>query len=113
MRFLFLIAAIGFILVALIPMVLAATFAAFSLFGALLPWLAAGLFFWVLLGGGGGRRRNRLPRDNWRQRPVWSSAPSYGTRPAPTPIRPRPEANGRRELPIDVQVKAEQIRQKV
>ena len=62
---------------------------------------------WLLFRDGGHRRRN------W-ERPAWQPGPRPAEPVRPTAPTPRPGARGRRpELPIDLQVKVEQIRRKV
>lgn len=117
MRFLFFLVAIGLVLLIAIPAMIALAFTAVSVFGAMLPWLAVGLFAWFLIGTGRERRRDRWSRNdwssqrNWNQR-TWNPSAPRPTPPAPrAPVQPRPAAKA--ELPIEVEVKVEQIRRKV
>lgn len=75
-----------------------------------MPWLLILVGVWLLVRAHRGADHGRHADTVARPRPV--------PRPAPTPPvrqqrpRPRPDAPPRRELPIDVQVKVEQIRRK-
>lgn len=87
--------------------------------GFALPWLLVGFVVWNLLSGGRGRRRHPVPHG-----PCRHAAPPPGARqPYPAQRRPasqarerqqpQPQPGARPALPIDVQVKVEQIRRKV
>ena len=80
----------------------------FWLLGSMWPWLLIGLGAWMFWHEDGRHRRQRSPRRGWVA--------------GPTPLRadpnPKPRAADKRplrkgELPIDLQVKVEQIRRKV
>ena len=105
MRFLML---LGFTFVAFVfltPM----WFGMMHVFGWVMPWLLIGVCFWgVKSMFGGGRRRYRYRRD-WARESYGPPPPPYRPRPAqPTPIRPVED-----RVPLDVEMKAAQIRRKV
>ena len=84
-----------------------------ALFGAAAPWILFGLVMWAIIGGGGHRRRTRgwvaeypYPAPRWPT----ASAPRSPARPSHAAPRPAPAAA---ELPIDVQIKVDQIKRKV
>lgn len=79
-----------------------------------MPWLFVGLMIWVAFAiSGGSRRRQR----RWVQRyNRWAPPARMPTPSKPEPRlqpEPQPQPQSRPELPIDVQVKIEQIRRKV
>jgi hypothetical protein len=89
--------------------------AVMSVVSMAMPWLFFGVLAWVVI-----RSADRPPRRRWN-RLEWRPAPAQawtGTRPSPprlaAPARLLPVAppSARLELPIDVQVKVEQIRRK-
>jgi hypothetical protein len=99
-------AVLAVLFVLAIPILLALISAA----GVVMPWLFFGLVVWVVAGGGRGPRRQRWVHHGWQTQPIPAPRPHYPSVPRPpsqpvTPPRP--------ELPIDVQVKVEQIRRKV
>ena len=83
-------------------------------------WILWILFFWGMsaLFWGGGRRRRRYRRrrrfEEWlaEQPPAPASAPAPA-QPAPAPPRPLPEPDPISRLPLDVQLRVQQIRNKV
>ena len=81
----------------------------------LLPWMLIGLLVWSVYMLCQGPRPRRWNRVAWQTRPMPPPRRSYPSpiAPAPTPPTPRPQPPARAELPIDVQVKVEQIRRKV
>lgn len=75
-----------------------------------LPWLVVALIVWIAFALAAEPRRARWGRSAYppaspARRPTPSSS-------APVPVRPPPATPSRPELPIDVQVKIEQIRRK-
>jgi hypothetical protein len=109
-------------LVILLVIVLSLTSLAAALIGALgahWPWLLIALGVWMFWRGDGRYRRRRRDQYSWSPRKVPPSGGRKGpavadqqpqSRPTtPTPIKPQRTP----ELPIDVQVKVEQIRRKV
>jgi hypothetical protein len=74
-----------------------------------IPWLFVGLILWAVFGAIRGPKRQRISRHYWP--PV---AERTGVSPVPTQpkIAAKPSVAGP-ELPIDLQVKVEQIRRKV
>jgi hypothetical protein len=82
----------------------------FWLVGSTWPWLLIGLGAWMFWHQDGRHRRQRPPRRGWAERPT-----PLRDAAAPGPISRTPEARPRQkpELPIDLQVKVEQIRRKV
>lgn len=100
--------AIALVLVMIVLSVIVAGFAV----AQTMPWLLILVGVWMLF------KSNRRSRQaQWRPvvvppRPVMAQ-PRAATRPIQQqPPRPRPVARSKRELPIDVQVKVEQIRRK-
>jgi hypothetical protein len=92
-----------FVVVVLVASVLGVVFGTLHLW----PLLLVGLGVWLLFRGGGHHRQD------WR-RPAWQPHPPAGeTPPAQAPRPPRSRSPRRPELPIDLQVKVEQIRRKV
>ncbi|MGH2459134.1 MAG: hypothetical protein ACRDIY_09735 [Chloroflexota bacterium] len=81
----------------------------------MVPWLMIGLLIWSLYMLGRGPRRRRWDRMTWQSRPMPPPRRVYPVpvTPPPSPPPPRPQPPARPELPIDVQVKVEQIRRKV
>jgi hypothetical protein len=92
--------------------------------GANWPWLLIGLGAWMLWHGDGRHRHRRRERDAWTSSASTERAPAFDQRRGhdrpdrqprhakssePTPIKPLRKT----ELPIDLQVKVEQIRRKV
>ncbi len=74
-----------------------------------MPWLIVGLVIWAVFALSGRPRHRRWMRYSYPRVP-----PPVPTSPRPRPEpRPRPDPPQRPELPIDVQVKVEQIRRKV
>ncbi len=102
---------LGFVLFLLV--LVSVGVAVFSLAGFAMPWLIIGLVFWAILSGGRRSHRRGWRGGCGRTDPVpISRAPNVRQRverPRP-PARPAPTGN---ELPIDVQIKVEQIRRKV
>ena len=88
-----------------------------SALGVVAPWLLFGFLIWAVFSMSHGPRRQQWTRHSWQNQP-WSG---YRTpRPTQARVQPReppvpaqPAAQPRPELPIDVQVKVEQIRRKV
>ncbi len=99
-------------ILALLILVAIPLFVAFvSVAGVLTPWLVFGLLLWAVFAAGRPPRRERWGRPRWQPRPVAPARPTprgpgHPTPPPATRLAPRPE------LPIDVQVKIEQIRRK-
>jgi hypothetical protein len=87
----------------------------FALLGAAWPWLLIGLGLWLFWHEDG--RHNRARHRRWAA--DRSGANPTGTIPTPRPAeqrparQPRPRELRQAELPIDIQVKVEQIRRKV
>ena len=92
-----------------------------SALGVVMPWFLLGLVAWAVFALARGPRRS-WPRHSWQPQP-WSGhrggsyrSPAWA-QPRPQPpvpqAPPAPPAPTRAELPIDVQVKVEQIRRKV
>lgn len=87
--------------------------------GFALPWLLVGVAVWAILSGGPGRRRRTaphgpraytaLPAGARQSHPAQRRPASHTRERQPQPPRP----GARPALPIDVQVKVEQIRRKV
>jgi len=110
-------------LVIAVPIVIAVWLAVMSaiisVLGFAVPWLFIGLVGWIFLSLGRRPERRRWSRVDWQSRAAPARVPQTSrplprpepARPAPPPPTPRPAA--RTELPIDVQVKVEQIRRKV
>jgi hypothetical protein len=90
---------------------------AFSLIAYALPVLLILASVWLVakaFGGPRGRHHGRRGGHADRHRPYRPSAPHAPPRPAQHgPVQYEPAPTARREIPIDVQVKAEQIRHKV
>jgi hypothetical protein len=93
-----------FVIVALVVSVVPVGVAVLALLGRALPWVVFGLLMWAMFGRG---HRYYGPRRYRRWEDGWSSAPR--PEPAPPPAAEPP----RGELPIDIQVKVEQIKRKV
>lgn len=116
MRLIWLSLVIFTLLMLAVPIWAALMFAA----GVVMPWLLAGLLVWtgyVVLRGPRHRRWNRVewqPGPAPLRRSTFASQvrPVPSPRPMPPPA-PAPPAPARQELPIDVQVRVEQIRRKV
>lgn len=95
--------------------------ATLALASAVLPWVAFGLLAWVAYSILTGAPERHELRHEWHGRaaPPFRRAHPLPQRPAPRPDppprppAPRPAPPARPELPIDVQVKVEQIRRKV
>ncbi|MBV9121515.1 MAG: hypothetical protein JOZ39_12470, partial [Chloroflexi bacterium] len=108
MRFLLTIALIGAIFFWVVP----SFFAFMGLFGGFMPWLLIGLVFWASSAAFGGRRRHRRNYDRryerWERR-AWEQRQAP---PSQAASRQETEADNRR-LPLDVELKAAQIRRKV
>ena len=106
--------AIGFLVVAIVPLMLALMAAV----GFLLPWLFVGFVFWAVVGPHRRSKRRRLSR--WQSptetfpsaRSAWQVQP-FVPRSAPSVKLTQPDQPAQPELPIDVQVKVDQIRRKV
>ena len=117
----FILLAIALALLVLIPLAiaLASLMLVLGVVGAVvaavdaLPWLLILAGIWLLVKAKRGRDHDRRAGAAARPRPqpVPRPAPSRPVRQQAAP-RPRPEPVPRRELPIDVQVKVEQIRRK-
>ena len=105
------IAAVLFVIVA-VPVWLAVM----SLVSMAMPWLFFGLLAWVMIRSAGRPPRRHWNRLEWRQAPaqVWTGArPSPARLAAPARLLPVAPPSARpAALPIDVQVKVEQIRRK-
>jgi hypothetical protein len=101
------IVAIGIAVVIGIP----ATLAVMSMVGVVMPWFMIGFIVWAAFAAGRGPRRQRSMRYQWG-RNYWQSQPWPSSSRAryAAPAQPRPTVP---ELPIDVQMKAEQIKHKV
>jgi hypothetical protein len=101
----------GYVLLLLIGILVAlaipAWIAIFALVGIVMPWFVLGLIVWVGLSAVRGSRRRRWTRTYWPPRPAPSSQGWAPVQPTPEPV-----PNARPELPVDVQVKVEQIRRK-
>lgn len=81
------------------------------LVGSMWPWLLIGLGAWMFWHEDGRHRRQRSARRGWTAGPTpLRDAPRPSSR-SPEKASARPPRNG--ELPIDLQVKVEQIRRKV
>jgi|SRR5579884_3258346 len=84
----------------------------FLLWRLVMPWLIVALVVWAVFAISGGSRRRRWDRHYYPSPP-----PSRAPAPSQTWSRPQPRLQppdpARTELPIDVQVKVEQIRRKV
>jgi hypothetical protein len=106
------------VLPALVAVTAMTTFAAFWVLRSMLPWLLVGLGIWLVVGRG-----HRSRRDRWHHRNRWysdqngwgSSPEQEWTRPAPPapPAEPEKASPLVASLPIDVEVKVEQIQHKV
>src|SRR5580765_2103490 len=89
--------------------------------GATWPWLLIGLGMWLFWHGDGRHHRVRHRRLAWetgsrhRSGTAGEQSPPVQSRPVEKPAarRKTPAAPRQPELPIDVQVKVEQIRRKV
>ncbi len=80
-----------------------------SAMGFAMPWLLLGVIFWAVFSGG---RRSR--RHGWRMGCGRSEPIPISQARTARQTRPRPEMPAApNELPIDVQIKVEQIRRKV
>jgi hypothetical protein len=88
----------------------------FALWHFLMPWLVVGLVIWAAFAITGGRHQRRSPQHYYQPASLARRPDSIHTSPRPQP-RPQPQPalppRPRAELPIDVQVKTEQIRRKV
>src|SRR5437588_11737154 len=88
----------------------------FWAFGGAWPWLLIGLGAWMFWHEDsryrGSRSANRGSRQRGRTRPS-KTTPGIRLVPAEVPQSPIPAPRSPKELPIDVQVKVEQIRRKV
>ena len=105
-----------------ILVVLVLAFAVASLFAGLFwmvgsawPWLLIGLGAWMFWHEDGRHYRRRAQRNAWWSRPQPAVGPAQRpSRPAPVAQKqPAPKPERQTELPIDLQVKVEQIRRKV
>jgi hypothetical protein len=77
------------------------------------PWLLFGLGFWLLVSLGGGPRHRRARYGYRGPVPVGPARPQPRPQPQPrSQPQPQPQPRRRPDLPIDVQVKVEQIRRK-
>ncbi len=103
------VALIGLLMLMIIPIWIAVFFVVWRF---LMPWLVVGLVVWAVFALSGHPRHKR-----WARYPYPTVPPPRPPEPCPVPPRPasRPSVNAqpRPELPIDVQVKVEQIRRKV
>lgn len=100
---------LGFLLV-VVPLWLAIVAAA----GVAMPWLLFAFAAWAIFAAGRGPRRHRLLQGCCAAAPGVDSRTDLQWRGRPLPrARPRPPGGPPVELPIDVQVKVEQIRRKV
>src|SRR5437016_8925199 len=84
-----------------------------SALGVVAPWLLFGLLIWAVFSMSRGPRRQQRTRHSWQTQP-WSGyrtpRPTQArAQPRPPPAPAQPAAQPRPELPIDVQVKVEQI----
>jgi hypothetical protein len=103
---------IPIVVIALILMLSTIFAGLFWVLGASWPWLLIGLGMWLFWRDDGRHRRAH------RQRLAWDSGPAPGRREQrlkqqPVEKRAQPKPAPQSELPIDVQVKVEQIRRKV
>ena len=83
----------------------------FWLIGSAWPWLLIGLGAWLFWHEDGRHRRHRSDRRPWAPTPE----PIRGPKPVARPVKSARAARSlrRAELPIDLQVKVEQIQRKV
>lgn len=107
---------------ALVAVVAVTAFAAFAVLRFTLPWLLVGLGVWLLVGRGhrsGRDRRSRRNRWYWDQNGWHAWGPTPPSTSWTRPADPAPPADAEKpttlptSLPIDVEVKVEQIRHKV
>jgi len=123
MRLIFFGLAILTMLVIAVPIVIAVWLAVMSAIisalGFAFPWLFFGLVGWAFLSRGRRSGRRRWSGIDWQSRSAPARVPQPSRPwPRPEPARPTqtvptPRPAARPELPIDVQVKVEQIRSKV
>ena len=86
------------------------TFASLAVLGAAAPWLLFGLIMWAILGGGHRHRRRWAVDYPYPAPHRWpNTPPSQPARPSPARAAPPPPPA---ELPIDVQIKVDQIKRK-
>ena len=102
----FFLVVVGIFVLASIP-VWAALVAAF---GLVMPWLFVGLVLWWLVGSNRRSKRQRFGRRQWQPQPVTPFRAHPVTLNPPETAR---TSTSNSELPIDLQVKVEQIRRKV
>ncbi|MDE3074792.1 MAG: hypothetical protein KGJ86_05135 [Chloroflexota bacterium] len=107
--------------VVLLLVAIPAWMALVSVAGVVMPWFVFGFLMWGIFVVARGPRRGRLSRGRY----YWEPLPPQAFRSRSAPPRPRPELRPappsravpkqapHAELPIDVQVKVEQIRRKV
>ena len=113
MRFIFVLLALMFLMVVAIPAAIFIVVATIAVAKTLLPWLLITFGIWLLVRGG------RSPSRQRSSRPHWQSHHSQGRRASPPdPARshqpPAQVLSARSsDLPIEVEVKVEQIRRKV
>lgn len=114
MRFIFVLMALMFVLVMVVPLMIAATIAIISRLPDFLPWLLIGLGLWLILRGRRASRRHNTARAEWQERRARGRAPRPPTEMV-TSHQPEPVVQSVQVsvLPIDVEVKVEQIRRKV
>jgi hypothetical protein len=115
-RFIFVMLALMFLAVMAIPVIIVATIAIISRVPDMLPWLLIGLGLWLILRGRRSSRRHNAARVEWQSRRarVRPSQPLENAEPAPA-RQPMPVVQPAQMsvLPIDVEVKVEQIQRKV
>ncbi len=96
------------VIAVLVALAVPAWIAILAMAGFVLPWFVLGLIVWAFFSAIRGPRRRRWSRTYWPPQTVPITRPSN-----PSQDQFRPPASARPELPIDVQVKVEQIRRKV
>ena len=109
MRFL-LLAVFGFVaLMVIAPL----SFAFMGLVGGAMPWLIVGLIFWGMSSAfHGPRRRRHSWARGYAEPPYRPARPAYAP-PPPRPMTPRPAGPVTNRLPLDIEMKAAQIKRKV